>query len=396
MELTADGIVLSTVVHNITRHGIDRAFSTGAVTFASEVRAMEETGPLEVSWKVSGPEAHEFGQTHTGLQPLEAIQMSWPDLEIKTPGDYAVSLTVSSEQGPAPSGPQAERQFKVVHPLDSLNETERGELRRFTGDNLNRAYTAFVGAIADNRAAAKDAAKESPDFLGLLIEIGLGFMLPALAKGIAELAKEIPEGASTAEYRIALAALDEERTKKALEIGVKVGKESLKGVIEPLKGEDEIDQFLIGLDPHFHKAIEKIDGGLPGLSDEELGVVCAAYSEDVANRDVFRASVHELLEKYKKEVQPIGKVEYHWMNEQEGWTLARVVFPDGASKLAVLSYTSGDPSFSALVEPELEQEALEKFKHTPDGRYRNGEPESVPANHIDDVPLLEWSKHLHR
>jgi hypothetical protein len=44
---------------------------------------------------------------------------------------------------------------------------------------------------------------------------------------------KLPETASTLQYRIALAALNGERTKQALEIGVKVGKESLKGLNLP-------------------------------------------------------------------------------------------------------------------------------------------------------------------
>jgi hypothetical protein len=273
----------------------------------------------------------------------------------------------------------------------TLSDSERAELRRFTGDRITRAFTAFTDACQDNRAAVKEAAKETSDFLGVILEIGIGILVPGLARGIAHLAEELPANASNLSYRLALAAMNEERTKMIFESGIKIGKEAIKGPAEHLAGEDEIDEFLTQLKSHFDEGADKIDGNLPNLTDEELGVTCAAYSPSVSGPNQFRAAVHDLVERFQRQVQPIGKVEYGWMNREWGWDLKRVVFANGGKKLAVVEWGDrhGDEGlkFREFVEPSLRELALEKWKATPAARGY-GEPEEIPASHIDGVPMV--------
>ena len=81
-------------------------------------------------------------------------------------------------------------------------------------------------------------------FAELILEIALGALLPAISKGIAHLAEDLPANATNLKYKIALQAMKEEQTTKLLETGVKFGREYLKGEATVLEGEDDMDAFL--------------------------------------------------------------------------------------------------------------------------------------------------------
>ena len=143
----------------------------------------------------------------------------------------------SAKPSPAPQPPTA-----------PLTKDERTEFTRLTGNRITRAFVAFTQAVEQNRAAVKAAASDSSGFLDIILEIALGMLLPAISKGIAHLAEDLPANASNLSYRVALQAMKEEQTTKLLETGVKFGREYLKGEATSLEGEDEMDAFLGGLE----------------------------------------------------------------------------------------------------------------------------------------------------
>jgi hypothetical protein len=265
-------------------------------------------------------------------------------------------------------------------PSVPLSPGERSELTRFTGDRIGRAFTAFVAAAEQNRAAVKAAAADSPDFASLLLEICLGSLLPGISKGIANLAAELPATASSTAYRVALAAMNEERTTKLLETGVKAGREYLKGGAK-LEGETEIDTFLNTLEEQFNIGADKVDKNLPTLSDEALGVTCAMYDPAVAGQNQFRSAIRVLVEKYHQQVEPIGTTIYHWGNSQSHFSLYWVVPPKGAKRLALLE----DATFRQWISPELKEVAMKKFEESPTGRYYQGKVPEIRAEQVDDL-----------
>jgi len=262
----------------------------------------------------------------------------------------------------------------------ALTADQRNELIRLTGNRISRAFTAFALAAEQKRAAIKAAAADSPDFASLLLEIALGVLLPAVSRGIAGLAAELPATASSTAYRVALAAMNEERTTKLLETGVKFGREFLKGETK-LEGETEVDAFLNKLEDLFNKGADEVDKHLPDLSDDALGITCAAYDPSVASLNQFRSAVDKLVAKFESQVKPIGTTEYHWGNSSSTFSLYWVVSPTGSKRLALLE----NMSLKQWISPELRAIAIEKFKELPVGRYYHGQVPEIRADQVDDL-----------
>jgi hypothetical protein len=262
----------------------------------------------------------------------------------------------------------------------ALTAEQRNELIRLTGNRISRAFTAFALAAEQKRAAIKAAAADGPDFASLLLEIALGVLLPAVSRGIAGLAAELPAAASSTAYRVALAAMNEERTTKLLETGVRFGREFLKGETK-LEGETEVDTFLNKLEDLFNKGADEVDKHLPDLSDDALGITCAAYDPSVASLNQFRTAVDKLVARYESQVKPIGTTEYHWGNSQSSFSLYWVISPAGGKRLALLE----NRSLKQWISPELQATAIEKFKELPVGRYYRGQVPEIRADQVEDL-----------
>lgn len=79
----------------------------------------------------------------------------------------------------------------------------------------------------------------------------------------------------------------------------------MKSNYAALSGEKEANAFLTGLEVRFQAGIQAIEGHLTRMTDVELIATAAAYDSEVANVITYRAAVHELVEKYQKQVSPI-------------------------------------------------------------------------------------------
>jgi hypothetical protein len=283
----------------------------------------------------------------------------------------AIGGTLVAGGSAAPSGPVAGG--------SALTQEQRVELRRITGGRISRAFTAFVTACEQNRAAIKAAASDSGGFVELLLEIALGRLLPGISKGISNLAQELPANASNAAYRVALAAMNEERTTALLETAVKFGREAIGGGGDVvLEGEDEIDQFLNTLQNQFLLGADAIDVNLANLSDEALGVTCAAYDPSVTGLPQFRAAVRNLVQRYERQVKPIGTTEYGWMNRSSNFNLYWVVSPTGTKRLALLE----NYDLEEWISQDLQAIALQKYQDSAAGRLRNGQVPEIPASRV--------------
>ena len=101
----------------------------------------------------------------------------------------------------------------------------------------------------------------------------------------------------------------------------------------------------------------------------------------MAGREQFRSAVRDLVAKYRKQVEPIGTTEYHWMNSQSNFNLAYVVSPTGGKRLALLE----NNDLKAWISPALRETAIEKWKSTPAGRYSGGTVPEVPAAAVGNL-----------
>lgn len=272
-------------------------------------------------------------------------------------------------------------------------------------DRVQAAHTNFGLAIEHvrlNQLIERLEREKRAEMFAMVLEIGLGLLAPGFAAGIAALAEEIPVGASLMTYRIAVAALDEERTKMLFEAGVKLAAGVLKGASGPPAGEDDVGALLIWLGRRSDDVAQALETAIRQgkLTPEQLIVTCAVYDASVTHEDQFASAITTLVENFKAQVQPLGRSGIYTTTMdgtllRSGTSLRRACwleFMYGVKRLAVVEQVSGvgeerwtEPTFVALVVPELEPLAIEKTKEV-----TGSAPETLPADKVDGVPKEAW------
>jgi hypothetical protein len=195
------------------------------------------------------------------------------------------------------------------HVTPPLTQEQRTKLEDTTKHRIDKAYAAFVSACKDVKIAVAAAVRAQAEMLALLVDVSMGFLVPGLARGIAKLANAIPVEASSAMYRIALAALNQDQVKTSFTAVTKVGVQMIKRNAALLFGESETDAFITQLDKQTQLAFQTISENLSSVSDRELGVTCAMYDANVANVDTYREEVNKLVLYFKVVIEPIKKGE---------------------------------------------------------------------------------------
>ena len=144
--------------------------------------------------------------------------------------------------------------------------------------------------------------------MALFLDVFMVFGAPAIAKGIASLANRLPVNASNAQYVIAVAGLNESRSKDIFSAATKISKASIKNKAQSLFGESDTDKFIAGLRGLFHQENQNLaENIIPTLTNEELGGVAASFDATVANEEGYIAQISETLNVYKKNVKSIGR-----------------------------------------------------------------------------------------
>jgi hypothetical protein len=190
----------------------------------------------------------------------------------------------------------------------AITETQRMELRRITGDRIIAALVEYATACERVKSSLTAAAAANAEMVALVIDVGTGFLAPALGRGIARLASALPVHASTAAYRVAIAGLDTDMVTTLFTEATKVGNQLIKSHATVLFGETDVDLFVSGLVSATRRGFGAINEGLPALADAELGVVCAAFDPSVSNVDVYTEAIRDLVGRFQREVLPIGTV----------------------------------------------------------------------------------------
>jgi hypothetical protein len=191
--------------------------------------------------------------------------------------------------------------------LPALTSEQRTELRSVTRTRISLAYTAFVSASRSVANAINEAINQEAEMAMLLVDVAMGFLSPALARGIARAANNLPANASNVAYRVALAALDEGRTAEIFNAATKVGTTFAKQNAVRLFGETDVDEFLVALRVQYQGAFQKISDELPLLTDYELGVTTASFDSSVTNEHTYRDAINKLVERFRRQVLPIGE-----------------------------------------------------------------------------------------
>ena len=278
--------------------------------------------------------------------------------------------------------------------LQPLTRDERIEYRRQTGNRIDRAFTAFVAAAEQNRAAIKDKARQSASFTEMLIEVVFGLAAPGLAGGIAALAGRLPANASLAAYRIAIAALDTSAVQRIVSASVRIGREYIRRNSSRLFGETELDQYAIVLQSEFQQTAQMIDSNLPNLSDKELLVTYSAYDAQVADVIHYRPIIEDILRRFDQQVLAIRSLRVINVTDPTDrqitiQTGVMWVSHSSGPVLVLATATNGRLNFTHFIDADLKNAALERAAiiqtrgiQTIPWRdpYIFGLPSTIPAN----------------
>jgi hypothetical protein len=192
-------------------------------------------------------------------------------------------------------------------PKQPLSKDDRDFLDKDARSNLDQCFTNFTKAITDEQLAERAEAADRAEMIALVFDIATGFLAPGVGKFLGHAVERAGEKLENKAFKAALKFMSEERLKTVFESAVKVGSNVMKDKYAALSGETDADAFMTQTIVQFQLGIDTIRDNLRGMTDEELIVIVAAYDRSVANLNTYRAAVHELLEKFDKQVHPIGE-----------------------------------------------------------------------------------------
>jgi Domain of unknown function (DUF4157) len=255
----------------------------------------------------------------------------------------------------------------------ALDEAQLASLRSVAIGHVNLAFAAYISACKEVRDSIKAAAKQNADMMAMVLDVAMGFATPGLSRWIVGFANRIPAASSTLEYRVAMAALNEDRVKAVLTVATKTASQTLKSHSTELAGVTEVDRFVGKLEVCAQEACQIIIDSVPGMTEAvEVGVVAAAFDVSIANHEVYRQDIKRLTDMYEREVSPIGGAPPMGGGNAEpmGRTMPQeaVWVQDGASKrLAIVNYQYmgrfgwGDfYMLASWVDPEMKDLVIQK------------------------------------
>jgi hypothetical protein len=196
-----------------------------------------------------------------------------------------------------------------------LPTKEREELKRITGNRLDRSASYYNDALLEVKIKVGNMLKEQKAAADAMFELAFGLLMPGLGKllgrGLAGVATALPPNASTLAYRTAIALLDVNKTKeifvKATDIGLKISKIDINNQLKSITGDSEYEMFFIALEKSAAIGFDKIDSELSNKSDIELGILYMGYNPAETSSSDYVKVIEDLFLKFKKQVKPIGK-----------------------------------------------------------------------------------------
>jgi hypothetical protein len=225
-----------------------------------------------------------------------------------------------------------------------------------------------------------------------IFQMAIGLAFPPIGKAISELANELPPNASNLAYRAALALADENKSEEALRKAYEFGKSQFESAEakREISKEEADKKFLDKIASTYNQGIDQLEKKLSSLTDEELGLVYIAYDPNRLTPEHYTAQVERLLSEYRTEVEEIGRVEQESVLSgiRQVRTL-RYIITDQINNQRVLAAVDsgrGGIYFIEQVDPELEQDAIDRWKASEDGKHNNGVVPSVSYEFVQGIP----------
>jgi hypothetical protein len=275
----------------------------------------------------------------------------------------------------------------------SLSKSERGALERVTESRLDRSYTTLVHAIAGVKVdELKKSLRKSPDLVTTIFQIAIGLAFPPIGKAISELADDLPAEASNVAYRIALAAADEKKSEEAVRKIYEFGKSKFESAEarQEISKEEADQKFLDKITNTYNQGIDQLEKRLSSLTDDELGLVYIAYDPAKLTAEHYTSQVERLLSEYRSEVEEIGVVEQESVLSgiRQVRTLRYIITDEMNNErfLAAVDSGRGGVYFIEQIHAEVEQDAIDQWKASEDGKYNHGVIPSVRHEIVQGIP----------
>jgi hypothetical protein len=237
----------------------------------------------------------------------------------------------------------------TASPVFELDENERREVIDLTRHRITDASGQFSDACDNERDAIEKMLAAEQTLIGVLVDIAFGAFMPAVVKGISALVNDIPAAASTSVHAFAL-ALQNESLPGILTDATGTMQDQIKASLA-VGDTSEVGAFLTHLRQSFRIAV---DGWRTELADKSDVTICATYAAFAPrNTDeaVYRGAIHQLAQKYRKTVEPIGRQEHKEKGKVFGeanwsWTESSMAYwvkaPGGTIEgMALVKYRSG-------------------------------------------------------
>ncbi|MEO9871513.1 eCIS core domain-containing protein [Ekhidna sp.] len=193
-----------------------------------------------------------------------------------------------------------------------LPMSKRSELIRVTGDRIVTCSSYFRTALLEVKVKVANMLKAQKEAASIILEIALGFLMPGigklLGKGLAAFAKLLPVSASTTQYRLALALLDDKRTKslflKATETGRKLASINAQNQLSSITGDSKYEAFFEVLKKSAAQGFDKLNNNLSIKNNRELGILFLAFDP---TKEQYGKLIEVLVFKFQNEIKPIGE-----------------------------------------------------------------------------------------
>lgn len=284
---------------------------------------------------------------------------------------------------PVPGGPTASP--GALPPLP-LAPHDRDKLVLDARERILAAASSFQDAVIENAIALKDAAKKQAEMLALVVEVGLGTLVPGLALGLVKKLAPLKELLRDDEYKFLLATFARFDNGKVFFTGAtKTAALAIKSHSKLLFGDTSATVFARGLADEFFVQAQGLRETLATRSDYEILAIWAAYEAEHTKPSVYVKVVRDLLRSFATQVDAIhGREPYPAgsLSTKAYWVVGKGGPPQtgraplSGRRLAILSliethaimYSDVTYKFESWVDPEFDQMAQDRTKQA-DARH---------------------------
>jgi hypothetical protein len=263
--------------------GVGRAgdsYERQADAVADAVVRGESAAPL------LGP-ASSDGQTTTGVQ-RQAVPTAAPVAPAPAPA--------TAEPAPAAPAP--------------LSMAQRNALHTLLASRLGSAFTKYAVAAEEVNDKLEAEAAARVELVMTLLGVGFIFVAPGMANAIRSLANQIPAGASTTTYRVALGIMGQ--ADQIAGTMAEVGKTAAKPAVSAALANGSED-YLAALSQGFSLMVDQIVGNVAAnientaaLPDERLWLYVSQWDPQNVTQGAYESQLLASARAFRRQVEPIG------------------------------------------------------------------------------------------